>query len=136
MTFAIAVLASETTMEARSLIGISSSRIAGGISGRTSRMRRSSVRRNMMWLRARAHEPGELLVEIIPDAVFHPAAGQRGRPVGGHPDRPRRQLLGRRAPAAGRRFGLRCGECAHQAGGENPDVSTDYPDARHLRAGD
>ena len=35
--------ASETTFEARSLIGISSSRIAGGISGRTFRMRRSSV---------------------------------------------------------------------------------------------
>ena len=44
----IAARASETTFEARSLIGISSSRIAGGISGRTSRMRRSSVGRNMV----------------------------------------------------------------------------------------
>ena len=32
-----------TTLEAFSLIGISSCRIAGGISGRTCRMRRSSV---------------------------------------------------------------------------------------------
>ena len=43
-TSAIAARASETTFEARSLIGISSSRIAGGMSGRTCVIRRSSVR--------------------------------------------------------------------------------------------
>jgi hypothetical protein len=43
MTAVIAARVSETTIDARSLIGISSSRIAGGISGRTSRIRRSSV---------------------------------------------------------------------------------------------
>src|SRR5476649_1089931 len=48
MTAVIAARASETTFEARSLIGISSIRIAGGISGRTSRMRRSSVGRIMV----------------------------------------------------------------------------------------
>ena len=47
MTFAIVCRVSETTFDARSLIGISSSRIAGGMSGRTSLMRRSSVGRNM-----------------------------------------------------------------------------------------
>ncbi len=46
-TLAIADRAFETTLEARSLIGISSSRIAGGMSGRTCVMRRSSVRWNM-----------------------------------------------------------------------------------------
>src|SRR5580765_857635 len=48
MTAAIAARASETTFEARSLIGISSRRIAGGMSGRTSRIRKSSVRRIMV----------------------------------------------------------------------------------------
>ena len=40
--------ASATMFEAARVIGISSSRMAGGISGRTWRMRRSSVRRNMV----------------------------------------------------------------------------------------
>src|SRR5438132_9659594 len=47
MMFETVRRASATTFDARSLMGISSRRIAGGISGRTSRMRRSSVRRNM-----------------------------------------------------------------------------------------
>src|SRR6187455_920186 len=47
MAPAMAVRALATTFEARSLMGISSSRMAGGISGRTSVMRRSSVRRNI-----------------------------------------------------------------------------------------
>ena len=44
---ATAARASATMFDARSLIGSSSSRMAGGMSGRTSRMRRSSVRRNI-----------------------------------------------------------------------------------------
>src|SRR5438876_737571 len=44
---AIACRASETMLLTRSVIGISSSNIAGGMSGRTSVMRRSSVRLNM-----------------------------------------------------------------------------------------
>src|SRR5262245_43629466 len=47
MAWAMAVRALATTFDARSLIGISSSRIAGGIRGRTSVMQRSSVRRNI-----------------------------------------------------------------------------------------
>src|SRR5215510_447779 len=46
-TLAMAVRVSATTFDARSLIGISSSRIAGGISGRTWVIRRSSVRLNI-----------------------------------------------------------------------------------------
>jgi hypothetical protein len=44
---AIAWRASDTIFETRSVIGISSSRMAGGMSGRTSVMRRSSVRLNI-----------------------------------------------------------------------------------------
>src|SRR5881398_3673789 len=45
--WATAARASATTFDARSLIGISSRRIAGGMSGRTWVIRRSSVARNI-----------------------------------------------------------------------------------------
>ena len=44
ITRATALRVSETTFDALSLIGISSSRMAGGMSGRVSVIRRSSVR--------------------------------------------------------------------------------------------
>ena len=44
MTRETAVRASDTTLDAVSLTGISSSRMAGGMSGRVSVIRRSSVR--------------------------------------------------------------------------------------------
>src|SRR5215207_612165 len=49
MALATAVRVLDTTFEAPSVIGISSSRIAGGMRGRTLVMRRSSVRLNIQY---------------------------------------------------------------------------------------
>ena len=78
-TLAIATRVSETTFEARSLIGISSSRIAGGMSGRTCVMRRSSVRRNISpkITAPRRTCDGTALADIRATALVPPSAGRQ-----------------------------------------------------------
>ena len=79
---------------------------------------------------ASKHGVGCAWRRIIPDAVSHPMARQRGGAVGGDSVRAWRQLFGRAVAAARRGAGVRRGERRHPARGEDPDVPAHHPDAR------
>src|SRR5437867_3913242 len=80
MMFEMAARASETTSDARALTGISSSRIAGEMSGRTSRIRRSSVRRTIgRTLPAKPNRKPEAEADERPDGHDYRQAGGKIR---------------------------------------------------------